>query len=127
MKLARIVFTGAAIWGLTVLTPFYWLVDITGRHYSAPTEYAGFFYGFIAVAIAWQIAFLVIGIDPARFRPFMILAMVEKFSYVTTLIVLYSRSRISSLDFQPALPDGIIGLFFVLAYVKSRPPRANRV
>ena len=68
MRFAKYVFIGAAIWGVAVLTPFYWLVDVTGRRYDPPTAYPHFFYGFLAVALAWQIAFLVIGSNPARFR-----------------------------------------------------------
>ena len=119
MRLARIVFIGAGIWGLAVLLPFYWLVDITGRHYPAPTEYVQFFWGFFAVAIAWQIAFLVIGSDPVRFRTFMIPAMIEKFGYVAMLTGMYLTSRISELDFQPAIPDGLIGILFVVAFVRT--------
>ena len=71
MRFARIVFICAGIWGLAVLTPIYWLVDVTGRHYSAPSEYPHFFYGFLQVALAWQIAFLMIGSSlPAARSPF---------------------------------------------------------
>jgi hypothetical protein len=122
MKLARIVFIGAGIWGITVLLPLYWLIDITGRHYAPPADYPQFFYGFIAVALVWQIAFLVIGTDPARFRPLMIPAMLEKFSYVSTLVVFSAQSRISSIDFQPAIPDGLIGLLFIVAFWATRTP-----
>src|SRR3954447_18125394 len=114
MKLARIVFIGAGIWGIAVLTPLYWLIDITGRQYPAPSDYPQFFFGFIAVALVWQIAFLMIGFDPARFRMLMIPAMMEKFSYVGTLIVLYANGRISAIDVQPAIPDGVIGLLFIV-------------
>jgi len=120
MRLARFVFIGAGIWGIAVLTPLYWLVDISGRRYPPPTEYPAFFFGFIAVALVWQIAFLVIGFNPAKFRPLMILAMLEKFSYVLTLLVLFGQSRISSIDVQPAVPDGLIGLLFVAAYWATR-------
>jgi len=54
VRLAKGVFIVAGVWGIVVLTPFYWLVDLTGRHYSVPTEYPHFFYGFFSVAIAWQ-------------------------------------------------------------------------
>jgi hypothetical protein len=121
VKFAKFVFIGAGIWGLSVLTPLYWLVDISGRHYAVPHDYPAFFYGFVAVALAWQIAFLVIGTDPVRFRPFMVLAMIEKFSYVSTLVVLYAQSRIPSIDFQPAIPDGLIGLLFIAAFWATRP------
>ena len=120
MKFARIIFTGAGIWGVTVLTPFYWLVDITGRRYPPPTDYPQFFYGFMAVALAWQIGFLLIGSNPARFRALMIPAMIEKFGYVSTLFVLYGRSLITSIDLQPAIPDGILGMLFVVAFIKTR-------
>jgi hypothetical protein len=124
MKFARIVFIGAGIWGIVVLTPLYWLVDVTGRQYSPPTDYPHFFYGFLGVALAWQIAFLVIGSSPARFRPLMIPCIVEKFGWVATLAVLYSQARISSVDAQAAVPDGLLGLLFVVALVKTRrlPP-----
>ena len=120
MRLARFVFIGAGIWGIAVLTPLYWLVDISGRHYAAPNYYPQFFYGFIGVAIAWQIAFLMIGSNPTRFRTFMIPAMIEKFGYVSTLLFLYSQSRISALDMQPAIPDGLLGLLFVVAFLRTR-------
>jgi len=120
MKFAQFVFIGAGVWGITVLTPLFWLVDITGRRYPAPTDYPQFFYGFLAVAMAWQIAFLVIGSNPARFRPFMIPAMIEKFGYVSLLIVLYAQGRIPAVDAQPAWPDLILGLLFITAFVKTR-------
>jgi cytochrome b len=120
MRFAKIVFIGAGIWGIVVLTPFYWLVDVMGRRYGPPTDYPHFFYGFFAVALAWQIAFLVIGSSPARFRPFMILSMLEKFGYVATLAVLYGHARISAVDVQAAVPDGLLGLLFIAAFVKTR-------
>jgi hypothetical protein len=61
-----------------------------------------------------------IGFNPARFRPLMIPAMLEKFSYVSTLLVLYSQSRIPAIDVQPAIPDGLIGLLFVAAFWATR-------
>jgi len=120
VKFARIVFTGAGIWGLVVLTPLYWLVDITGRHYTPPADYPHFFYGFFGVALAWQVAFLVIGSNPGRFRPFMIPAMIEKFGYVATLIVLYAQGRVPLVDAQAGVPDGLIGILFVVAFLKAR-------
>jgi hypothetical protein len=114
------VFVVAGIWGIVVLTPFYWLVDVTGRRYDPPGAYPHFFYGFIAVALVWQIAFLVIASNPARFRPLMIPAMLEKFSYVATLAVLFGQGRIASVDAAAAVPDGLLGLLFVLAFVKTR-------
>jgi len=123
---ARIVFVVAGIWGIVVLTPFYWLVDVTGRRYDPPTAFPHFFYGFLAVALVWQIAFLVIGSNPARFRVLMIPAILEKFGYVATLAVLYGHGRITSVDAQAAVPDGLLGLLFILAFVKTRALPGSR-
>ena len=120
MRFAQVVFIGAGIWGIAVLTPFYWLVDVTGRHYDAPTTYPHFFYGFVAVALAWQIAFLVIGSNPTRFRALMIPGMLEKFSYVATLAVLYAQGRIAQVDALAAVPDGLLALLFIVAFVRTR-------
>jgi hypothetical protein len=120
VKFAKYVFISAGVWGIAVLTPFYWLVDVTGRRYTAPTEYPHFFYGFFAITMAWQFAFLVIGSNPVRFRPLMVPSMFEKFSYVVTLVVLYNHARISAADFQAAIPDLILGILFVIAFVKTR-------
>jgi hypothetical protein len=118
MKFAQVVFIGAGIWGIAVLTPLYWLVDVTGRRYDPPTH-PQFFYGFIAVALAWQIAFLLIGSNPMRFRALMIPGILEKFGFVATLVALFGQGRIASVDALAAVPDGLIGLLFVVAFVKT--------
>jgi uncharacterized PurR-regulated membrane protein YhhQ (DUF165 family) len=120
VRFAKAVFIFAGVWGVVVLTPFYWLIDVTGRHYGPPAEYPHFFYGFFSVAMAWQIAFLVIGSNPQRFRPLMIPGMLEKFGYVITLGVLYAQARISWLDAQAAVPDFLLGILFVVAFAKTR-------
>ena len=123
MRFARFVFIGAGIWGFLVLAPFLWLHDVTGRLYPPPTEYPHFFWGFFAITTAWQLAFLIIGSDPLRFRPLMIACMFEKFSYVLLLIVLYSQARISYADLQAAVPDGVLGTLFVISFLKTRADR----
>jgi hypothetical protein len=65
----------------------------------------------------------VIGSNPARFRPFMIAGIVEKLGYVATVAVLYGQARISAVDAQAAVPDGLLGLLFIVAFVKTRPRR----
>lgn len=118
MKFAKIVFTLAGVWGIVVLTPLFALFDITGRPYAVPTDYPHFFYGFLSVAMAWQIAFLIIGSDPARFRPLMIPSIIEKVGYVVILALLHGRGRISTDDAMAGVPDLILGILFIAAFVK---------
>lgn len=56
--------------------------------------YPHFFYGFLTVTTAWQIAFLLIGSNPVRFRPLMIPAVIEKLGYVVAVAVLHGRGLI---------------------------------
>jgi hypothetical protein len=124
MTFARIVFIVAGVWGLVVLTPLYFLFDITGRQYAPPADYPQFFYGFLGVTMAWQIAFLVIGSKPARFRLLMIPAILEKFIYVVTVTALYAQGRLSQTDASAAVPDVLLGILFVVSFLKT--PRVER-
>jgi hypothetical protein len=116
MRFAKVVFRVAGIWGILVLTPLYFLVDLTGRRYGAPVDYPQFFYGFLSVAMAWQIAFLVIGSSPARFRPLMIPSVVEKLGHVAGVAVLYGEGRLSAVDAIAAAPDLVLGALFIVAF-----------
>jgi hypothetical protein len=119
MRFAKIVFICAGIWGIVVLTPLFFLVDLTGRQYAPPTAYPQFFYGFLWVAMAWQIAFLVIGSNPARFRLMMVPAIIEKLSYVATVVMMRGQSRISAADAMAAWPDLVLGILFIAACAKT--------
>ena len=125
MRFARFAFIGAGIWGMVVLTPLYWLVDVTGRSYPAPADYPHFFYGFLSVAMTWQLAFIVIGSNPSRFRPLMIPAIVEKLGHVAGVAVLYQHRRISTIDAQAAIPDLVLAVLFIVAFARTRHPRQS--
>jgi len=47
MKLAKVVFWIAGIWGLLVITPLYFMFDLIGRKDPPPITHPGFFYGFV--------------------------------------------------------------------------------
>ena len=83
-------------------------------------DYPHFFYGFLSVAMAWQLAFLVIGSNPMRFRPLMIPGIIEKLGHVTGVAVLYNLGRISMTDAMAAGPDLLLGVLFILAFAMTR-------
>jgi hypothetical protein len=127
LRFAKTVFITAGIWGIAVLAPLYFLVDLTGRPYAPPSDYPQFFYGFLSVAMAWQIAFLVIGSRPAQLRPLMIPAIIEKLGFVATVTVLHGWSRLSASDAAVAVPDLLLGLLFIAAYVRTGVSRKESV
>lgn len=121
MKFAKIIFYIAAIWGILILTPLYFMFDLIGRQDPPPITHPGFYYAFVSVGLAWQIAFFIIARDPVRFRPLMIAAILEKFGYGGTFIVLYLQSRLTKGDLVLGCIDLFFGILFVTAFVKLRP------
>ncbi len=124
MKFARVVFRVAAMWGVLVITPLYFMFDLIGRKDPPPITHPAFFYGFAGAALAWQIAFFFISSDPLRFRPLMIPSMFEKFSYAAAVVVLVLQARMRNSDLLFAGTDLLFGVLFVAAYFKT-PPRVS--
>ena len=122
MKFAKIVFWIAGLWGLLIFTPLYFMFDLISRKDPPPITHPGFFYGFVGVALAWQVAFLFIATDPARHRPLMIPSVLEKFSYGAAVVVLVLQSRMHPSDMVFACTDLLLGVLFVIAYLNA-PPR----
>ncbi len=119
MKFSKIVFWIAGIWGLLILTPLYFMFDVIGRNDPPPITHPGFFYGFVGVALAWQVAFIVIATDPARFRPLMIPGILEKVSWGAAVIVLVFQGRMHKSDLVFAGTDLLLGVLFVISYFKT--------
>jgi hypothetical protein len=119
LKFAKVVFWIAGIWGFLVLTPLYFMFDVIGRQDPPAITHPGFYYGFISVGFAWQIAFLFIAGDPVRFRPMMVPSVIEKFGYGATLLVLYSQQRIHPSDLVFAGGDTLLGVLFLLAFFRT--------
>ena len=120
MKFAKVVFWMAGIWGLLIVTPLYFMFDLIGRKDPPPITHPGFFYGFVGLALAWQVAFLFIARDPVRYRPLMIPSMIEKFSYGGAVVILVLQARMHSSDLVFAGTDLVLGALFVMAYAKTR-------
>ena len=120
MKFAKIVFWVAGIWGFLVLTPLYLMFDLIGRNDPPPITHPGFFYGFVGIGLAWQVAFIFIATDTIRFRPLMIPSILEKVSWSTAVIVLVLQQRMHKSDLVFAGTDLLLGVFFVIAFFKTR-------
>ena len=109
----------AAIWGVLVLTPLYFIFDLIGQQDPPPITHPAFFYGFVGVALVWQIAFLVIARDPISLRPLMIPAMLEKLVYGATLLALFMQNRLHASDLAFGGTDLVFGILFVVAFLKT--------
>ena len=119
MKFARLVFLIAGIYGLIVLLPLYFLEERTGRDFPPPITHPEYYYGFIGIAVAWQVLFLILSRDPIRYRPMMIPAILEKATYAIAVFILFSQHRVSTFTLGTALVDSTLGVLFLLAYFKT--------
>ena len=115
MKAVKSIFLLAAIYGFFVIVPSFFMEGSFAR--DEPFTHPQFFYGFMGVALAWQIAFVVIAQDPKRYRPFIFAAIVEKFSFLIASLALFSEGRIVSGDLPAPMIDGIFGIAFIYAFI----------
>ncbi len=120
MKFAKITFLLAAIWGLIELTPLYFMFNVIGRQDPPAITHPAFYYEFLGIALSWQVAFLIIAADPVRLRPIIPAAILEKFIYAATLIVLYAQGRLHASDLPFGVVDLLLGTLFVMAWGKIR-------
>jgi hypothetical protein len=113
------VFIIAGIWGLLIVPPMFFVRARLELQNPPPITHPEFYYGFAAVVTVWQLAFLVIGSDPQRFRPLMLAGVGEKVGWVTTLIVLYLLGELAPGMLVFAAIDGFLGVLFAIAFVRT--------
>ena len=116
MRFARYTFAAAGTIGIIVLVPMYFLLERTGVDNPPPVTHPEFYYGFIGVALAFQIVFLIIATDPIKYRPLMLAAIVEKFAFVIPTFYLYWQGRVAGSIIGGAALDLLWGVLFVASY-----------
>jgi len=120
---ARRVFLVAGVYGLIVLIPQYFLEGRIGRDTPPPITHAEYFYGFIGIAVAWQLLFLAIARDPVRMRPAMLPAVVEKLAFGLAAPALHLQRGIPVAVLGFASLDLVWAILFFLAYRKTAGAR----
>jgi len=119
MKFAKWVFLIAGIYGILALVPLYFFESQIARDYPPAITHPEYYYGFVGVGLAWQIAFLVIASNPSRFRMMMLPAVVEKMTYGIAMTILYSQHRVAPAVMGFAAVDLVLGIMFVIAYLRT--------
>lgn len=119
IKIVQRIYLIAGIYGLIALFPQYFLENKTSIDYPPAITHPDLYYGFIGVALAWQIAFIIISRDPVRYKPIMIAAILEKLSYGLATVILYLLDRIPTAVVIAGSLDLFIMCLFVFAYIKT--------
>lgn len=124
MKFAKLTFYIAGIWGIIILAPQYFLEGKNSNDFPPAITHPEYYYGFIGVALAFQILFLIIAGNPVRYRGAMIAAILEKLSFGAAVIVLFALQRVVFLVLGLAIVDLTFCALFIVAFLKT--PGDNR-
>jgi hypothetical protein len=125
MKLASRIFLIAGIYGLIVLVPQYFTEKMFSEQNPPPLTHPEFYYGFVGIAVAWQIVFLIISRDPLRYRMLMIPSVLEKITFGGAVLILFGQRGISRTTLGFAIVDLCLAVFFTIAYFKVDPIAGN--
>ena len=118
MKFAKYTFLVAGSYGLLARVPQYFLENKIGTDAPPAITHPEFYYGFIGVAIAFQLVFLVISRDPQKYRLLILPSIVEKFSFAIPAAILFATGRLAPQMFAAGMIDALLGLLFIASWFK---------
>ena len=117
MKFVRIIFAAAAAWGFLAVTP--------GLFAPAGPQ-PEYYYGFYGLALVFQLVFVIIALDPLRYRALVPIAILEKLAFFLPVTILYLQGRVAMGNiFFGAMVDGLLMLLFALAWFRLRKVGAD--
>jgi hypothetical protein len=119
MKFAKYTFLIAGIAGLLVLAPQYFLFEKNGVEFPPAINHPEYYFGFVGVAVAFQIVFIIISRDPGKYRPFILASVIEKFSFGIACLALFLQGKLAGMQFAAGMIDLLFGIMFIVSYVKA--------
>ena len=120
MKLAKWIFLIAGIFGFLSTIPLVFAEKIMG------VKQPEFYYGFVFLNLCWQILYLFLSSDPARYRPMMIPAFLAKSSGTVALTWLYLHGRVSNQWIAIGAVDGLFAALFLVAFLVTSSEHKKR-
>jgi len=84
-----------------------------------------YYYGFVGVALAFQLVFIIISTDPWKYRPLMLAAIFEKLAFVIPTFYLFSQGSPLGTIIIGALLDLMWAILFVASYFKVGPGNSD--
>lgn len=109
---------------MIVLFPQYFMEAKNSQDYPPAITHPEYYYGFVGVALAFQILFLIIARRPLQYRAAMIPSVIEKFSFGIAATVLFLQNLLAVPLFAAGLIDLTFGLLFIAAFLKTKPKPA---
>jgi hypothetical protein len=100
-------FRGAALYGVLALVPMYF--------FPMPPVGPETYYGFIGCALVFQWLFWIIGSDPVKYRPLMLVAVAEKLVFAVPALILIVIGKTPPVVALFAVTDLLFGTGFLIA------------
>ena len=119
MKFAKWVYRIAGIYGIAVLVPFYFIENNPQAIPLPPITHPEYYYGFVGLGLAWQVAFLIISTNPVKYRLLMLPSLIEKFSFAIAVAALLMSGRVGPYIIPGAAMDTLLGILFLVSYLKT--------
>lgn len=116
MHFARWTFGIAGVYGLLVIAPMLAMESDISRDHPPAITHPEYFYGFVGVALAWQIGFLVIATNPVRYRLMIIPAILEKASFSLAVAMLWATRGVPVPIAAGAILDTLLGVLFACSW-----------
>lgn len=116
MAIVRWIFWAAAIFGIAVVAPLYFLEGWMGANYPPAPNRPENYYGFVGVTLATQFLYVLIALDPVRFRPVILVGIAAKLSFVGACTILYLEGRVAQPVFAMSLFDLVWAVLFAYAW-----------
>ena len=125
MRFSKTIFLIAAIYGLIVPAPGFFAEKRFGAQFPPAITHPEFYYGFFGVALAWQVAFLIIAGDPLRFRAIIPAAILEKLGYGIATAALLAAGRLNPMLAASGMGDFLFVILFTICYARLGKPSAR--
>jgi len=114
----RLVFRIAGFYGISVLLPFYFMEKDPRAVPLPELTHPEFYYGFLGVALAFQVVFFIIAADPVKYRLLMVPSVLEKFSFAGALLALHLQGRFPQQMLLAGTLDLILGCLFLYCFLR---------
>jgi hypothetical protein len=118
-RTAKLIFNIAGIWGILIVVPLYFLESSINQQQPPAITHPEYYYGFVGGTLVWQFVYILIGRNPTRYRPVMILGVLAKTSYWLAVLLLFLFGRVPAAVFLISLPDLLLASLFAIAYFKT--------
>jgi hypothetical protein len=102
-----------------IVAPLFFSEHRMGQDYPPAITHPEFYYGFAGSVLGFQIMYLLIGFDPVRFRPLMLLGAACKLCFAVAVWILYSQGRAPGLMTALASVDAVMALAYVWAWTQT--------